>query len=123
MQGRRYGANPSTIISRGEKVQDKKYFEVTYYTAGYESTQKKKGDPAYGITASGTYVKEGRTAACPKPMKFGTKLYVEGLGYRICEDRGGAIKTGKLDIYVDDLNKARELGRQRLLVTILSEGE
>lgn len=109
--------------SRGNKVKDKHYFEVTFYTAGYESTQKKKGDKGYGITASGTYVKEGRTVACPKSMEFGTKLYIDGFGYRVCEDRGGAIKTGKLDVYVDDLNKARKLGRQMLGVEILGKDD
>jgi len=38
-------------------------FEITYYTAGHESTGKNPGDPAYGITKSGTTVKEGQTIA------------------------------------------------------------
>ena len=37
-------------------------FEITYYTAGAESTGKTPGHPAYGIT-SGTTVKEGQTIA------------------------------------------------------------
>jgi len=95
------------------------YFEVTFYTAGYESTGKNKGDKAYGITASGTTVQENKTAACPKSMEFGTKLYIEGLGYRVCEDRGGAIKDFRLDIYVESLEEALQLGRQTLLVKVL----
>ena len=95
------------------------YFEVTFYTAGYESTGKNKGDKAYGITASGTTVQEGRTLACPKSMEFGTKLYIEGFGYRVCEDRGGKIYENHLDVYVDSLDKALQLGRQTLLVKVL----
>lgn len=95
------------------------YFEVTFYTAGYESTGKNKGDKAYGITASGTTVKEGRTLACPKSMEFGTKVYIEGFGYRVCEDRGGKIYGNHLDVYVESLDKALQLGRQTLLVKVL----
>jgi len=94
-------------------------FNITFYTAGAESTGKSKADKWYGITASGTKVKEGRTVACPKNIKFGTKVYIEGFGERICEDRGGAINTPyKLDVYVDSYNEAIKLGRQYLHVKV-----
>lgn len=96
--------------------------ELTFYTSGYESTQKKKGDKGYGITASGTVATEGRTVACPPSMSFGTKLYIDGFGYRVCEDRGGAITEGHLDVYVNDVNKAKQLGRQTRRVTIVKQG-
>ncbi|MBU7316033.1 3D domain-containing protein [Paenibacillus oleatilyticus] len=96
-----------------------KIYSVTAFTSGYESTQKKKGHPLYGITASGERVKEGVTAACPKSLEFGTKVYVKELDHTyICQDRGGAIKEGNLDIYFDDLKKAKEFGRQKLHVKI-----
>jgi 3D (Asp-Asp-Asp) domain-containing protein len=94
--------------------------EISAYTAGYESTQKQKGDKGYGVTASGTYVEEGVTIACPPSLEFGTKLNIEGIGLRICEDRGGAIKEGHLDLYMDSLNAAIEFGRKTLMVEILS---
>ena len=94
-------------------------FNVTFYTAGIESTGKSKGDKGYGITASGTTVQEGRTVACPKNIPFGTKVYVEGFGERVCEDRGGAINNAyKLDVYVKDYSKAIKLGRQYLHVKV-----
>lgn len=94
-------------------------FSVTAYTSGYESTQKKRGHPLYGITASGERVREGITVACPKSLEFGTKVYVKELDHTyICQDRGGAIKEGHLDIYFDDLKKAKEFGRQKLHVKI-----
>jgi 3D (Asp-Asp-Asp) domain-containing protein len=96
------------------------YYEISAYTAGYESTQKQKGDKGYGITASGTYVEEGVTIACPPSLEFGTKLNIEGIGLRVCEDRGAAIKTGHLDLYMDSLSEAIEFGRKTLMVEILS---
>lgn len=53
-------------------------------------------------TASGAYPKEGVTVAASKQFPFGTKLYIEGVGYRTVQDRGGAIKGNKLDIYVSN---------------------
>lgn len=110
------------VVSRGDSAKgSKSYYNVTFYTAGVESTGKSRGDEGYGITASGTTVSEGRTVACPKSIPFGTKIHIEGFGYRVCEDRGGAIVEGHLDIYVDSITKARKLGRQKLLVTILNK--
>lgn len=94
-------------------------FELTAYTAGYESTQKKRGEPGYGITASGAPVREGVTIACPPSMAFGTTVEIEGLGERTCQDRGSAITEGHIDVYMDDLNDARAFGRQERRVRIL----
>ena len=93
---------------------------VTAYTAGYESTQKRKGQDGYGITASGSYVQEGRTVACPKSMPFGTVIEIEGIGQRVCEDRGGAITEGHIDLYIEDLGTARSFGRKNLGVKIIN---
>jgi 3D (Asp-Asp-Asp) domain-containing protein len=108
------------VLADREEV--KQVFDVTAYTAGYESTQKRKGDKGYGLTASGTYVKEGRTIACPPSMEFGTKVKIEGVGLRTCEDRGSAVKTGHLDLYMDSVNEALDFGRQKLLVEVVEEG-
>lgn len=52
-------------------------------------------------TASGRKAVEGVTVAASKQFPLGTKLYIEGVGYRTVDDRGGAIKGNKLDIYVN----------------------
>jgi 3D (Asp-Asp-Asp) domain-containing protein len=94
-------------------------FEATAYTAGPESTGKRPGDDGYGITASGEHVRENYTVACPPSMAFGTRLEIEGVGERVCTDRGGAIKEGRLDIYIPELKDALAFGRQRLKVRIM----
>ena len=65
-----------------------------------------------GITASGVKAVEGVTvAADTKVLPFGTKIIIDGHEY-IVQDRGGAIKGNKIDIYFDSHQKALEFGVQ-----------
>lgn len=89
-------------------------FNVTFYSSEYASTGRKPGDKYYGITASGTKATLGRTIACPPQYSFGTKINIEGIGVRVCEDRGGAIKGNHLDVYVSSESEAYKLGRKYL---------
>ena len=73
-----------------------------------------------GITASGVKAVEGITVAMNKSIPFGTKIYIDGVGERIVQDRGGAIKGNKIDLYFDSHQKALEFGRQIKEVTILN---
>lgn len=99
-------------------------FEVTAYTAGPESTGKTEDSPLYGVTASGKYVKENHTLACPRSLPFGTRIEIPYFSNVFtCEDRGGAITEGKLDVYMPDLDDALEFGRRKLDVRILSKPE
>lgn len=67
-----------------------------------------------GVTSSGLKVEEGRTIACPPEFPFGAKIYIEGIGERRCEDRGGAIKGNHIDIYVETKAEAFAFGRKNL---------
>jgi 3D (Asp-Asp-Asp) domain-containing protein len=65
-----------------------------------------------GITASGTIATEGRTVAADLP--FGTKIYIDGVGERIVEDRGGRIKGKTIDLFMSDHNSALQFGVRKL---------
>ena len=65
-----------------------------------------------GITASGTVATEGRTVASTLP--FGTKIYIEGVGERIVEDRGGGITDGKIDLFMGSHEKALRHGVKKV---------
>lgn len=99
-------------------------FSITAYTAGYESTQKKKGEKGYGITATGTTVQEGRTIAADwDVLPPGSVVQIEGLdGTYTVEDRGGGVKGNHIDLYIASLFKAQEWGRQKRSVWVVEWG-
>jgi 3D (Asp-Asp-Asp) domain-containing protein len=83
------------------------------FTSGSEKGKRKE----IGITASGEYAKKG-TIAAPSKYPFGTVMYVPGYGWGTVQDRGGAIKGDKLDLYFKSHKKALEWGRKNMKVTI-----
>ncbi len=84
------------------------------YTAAADECGKSDG-----ITASGLKVQEKRTLACPPIYPFGTKIKIEGYGIYTCEDRGGAIKGNKFDIYMKTKSEAFAFGRRHLTAEIV----
>lgn len=77
------------------------------------------GDPT--ITASGDRPIPGQTVAAAKDIPFGTMVWIEGVGVRTVNDRGGAIKRGRLDLCMATKEEALQFGRQRRKVIILKE--
>lgn len=76
-----------------------------------------------GITASGVRAKEGVTiAADTRILPFGTKVFIDGHEY-IVQDKGGAIKGNKIDIYFDSHQEALEFGVQYKEIFTVKEGE
>ena len=86
-------------LARETQKGDKLYlgsYQVTFYC----SCSSCCGQWAGGPTASGVYPKASHTCACGDDIPFGTKIYIEGLGTYVCEDRG--VPNGWIDIYVND---------------------
>ena len=87
---------------------------VTAYCACMECCGKTNG-----ITASGAKATAGRTIAMSKDYKFGTKIEIEGYGIYIVEDRGGAIKNTRIDIYFNTHKEALQFGKKQLRFRIV----
>jgi uncharacterized protein YabE (DUF348 family)/3D (Asp-Asp-Asp) domain-containing protein len=108
---------PQTVSKDGLDFTAKKVLKnvtLTAYSAGEESTGKKKGDPGYGKTASGTTVQQGRTIAVdPDVIPLGWWVYIDGIGLRRAEDTGGAIKGNKIDVYYDSEAYVKRFGVKR----------
>lgn len=75
-------------------------------------------------TASGAIAQEGVTIAADWDVyPPGTVLQVEGLGEYIVQDRGGAIKGLKIDVYFEDHDDALQFGHQEVRIKVISEIE
>ena len=72
-----------------------------------------------GKTASGTIATAGRTVAMPSSYSFGTKIEIQGMGTYIVEDRGGAIKGNRIDIFFSNHQKALDFGRRTVYLKVL----
>lgn len=91
-------------------------FEVSFYCGCYYCTQNGNLQ-----TASGEYAIEGITIATPDDIPFGSEIHIEGMESKyIVQDRGGYIgytydEQGKLvmrlDVYIEDHNRALQYGR------------
>lgn len=99
-----------------KKTSNKFWAETTAYCACMQCCGKTDG-----ITASGVKAVQGVTvAADTSRLPFGTKLHIDGVGERIVQDRGGAIKGNRIDIYFDNHQEALQYGRRKVEVTIVN---
>lgn len=93
-------------------------FSVSAYSN--DDCGKWPGHPEYGITYTGT-VAGPQTAACPGDM-LGAWVMIPGVGWRQCEDRGGAIVGGFLDVWMPSRADALRWGRQQMNVLVVRQG-
>lgn len=92
--------------------------KAIYTTTAYCSCAKCCGK-SDGITASGEKATEGVTiAADTSVLPFGTQVEIDGHAYTV-QDRGGAVKGNRIDIYFESHEKALQYGRQTKEVIIL----
>lgn len=97
---------------------DTQIFTVTAYCCCEKCCGKNIKHPAYGITAIGTKATEGRTIAVdPKIIPLGSTVYLNGKPY-VAEDTGSAIKGNKIDMFINDHQRAQNFGVQEMEVTL-----
>jgi len=88
----------------------------------YDPGPRGCGPRATGRTATGMRARRGIAAVDPRIIPLGTKLYVEGYGFCIAADTGGAIKGSRIDLCFESYDEARRYGRHRVMVYILEPG-
>lgn len=71
-----------------------------------------------GRTATGLRAGFGVVAVDPRVIHLGTLLYVEGYGFAIAADTGGAIKGRRIDLCYNARSTALRFGRHKVRVHI-----
>ena len=89
-------ATTTTNTIPGLSVKYKK--AMTLNATAYCPCSKCCGSYSNGYTASGMKAGYGVAAVDTRVIPLGTKLYVEGYGYCIAADTGGAIKGNRIDL-------------------------
>lgn len=110
------GSSSNAESKEASSDNDVLYMEATAYNWDCGSCS------GTGRTATGYNVKanpDGVIAVDPSVIPLGTKVYVEGYGYAVARDTGGAIQGNKIDLHMRTVEEARQFGRQRVKVEII----
>ncbi len=102
--------------SRGTWVRSKVIDMVATAYEPYAGISR-KGPPR---TASGIIARFGVVAVDPRVIPLGTMVFVEGYGFAKAADTGGAIKGHRIDLCFPTEGQARQFGRRKVKVHILS---
>lgn len=85
----------------------------------YDPSPETIGPGATGRTRTGMIATFGHVAVDPRVIPLGSLVYVEGYGFAIASDTGGAIKGNRIDLCYDSRSTALAFGRKRVKVHIL----
>lgn len=102
-------------VSRGAETGTEFYVSTTAYTAYCNGCS--------GTTATGIDLRANPNvkviAVDPSVIPLGTKVFVEGYGYAIAGDTGGAIKGYKIDVFFPTKAEAFRWGVRKVKIKIL----
>ena len=116
-----------TVNINGYRVKTLGLFEITAYCLciictgiwSHEHPRNADNEHFTQRTSSGTIPTAGRTVAVDSDVfPLGTRLYIQGLGWRVAEDTGGAVCSNVIDIFVDTHYEAVHWGRREREVFI-----
>ncbi|MCB1216382.1 hypothetical protein KDL44_03265 [bacterium] len=106
---------PSDLVPAPGRWKSKLTMESTAYEPGPTSC----GKWASGYTANGTRAGYGVVAVDTSVIPLGTRLYIEGYGYAVAADTGGAINGHDIDLGFLTVEECLQWGRKDVTVYIL----
>jgi len=105
--------HPNQLASRGGMPFKRVSMVATAY-APFHCGGSRNGHCAMGMMAT-----KGIVAVDPGIIPLGTKVYVEGYGFALAADTGGAIKGARIDLCFDTYAQAIRYGRRAVTVWVL----
>jgi len=108
---------PKRFASRGGYFSGGKV--ISMIATGYSASAAENGGNSSGRSATGLKIGHGVVAVDPHFIPLGTRLYIEGYGYAVAADTGGAIKGNRIDLGHDTRHEANSVGRRSVKVRIL----
>lgn len=105
-------------VSRGAFARKK---VLTMSATAYDPSPATIGRGATGRTAMGMVATFGHVAVDPRVIPLGSLVFVEGYGFAIASDTGGAIKGNKIDLCYDSRSTALAFGRRQVRVHVFGK--
>lgn len=105
-----------------EQVVQDGWESATFKASAYSPLDDRNGLNSWGdgsVMASGALTAENICTAVsvdPEVIPLGTKVWIDGIGWRVAMDTGGAIQGYKLDIPMWTFNEAMDFGVQEVKV-------
>lgn len=69
-------------------------------------------------TATGRPARQGMVAVDPRVIPMNSLLYIEGYGWAVAADTGGAIKGQKIDVCLESRSDALQWGRRKVRILV-----
>ncbi len=113
----------SRIVLRGARTDlssrgfDRSRRVVRMTATAYSASPSQNG--GWSRTATGLKPRKGIVAVDPRVIPLGTQLYIEGYGYALAADTGGAIKGNRIDLCFQTNAECIRFGRRTVTVHIL----
>jgi 3D (Asp-Asp-Asp) domain-containing protein len=107
----RAGFNPSRSSFSRAKV-------LTLEATAYDPSPGSNG--GRGLTASGTRAGYGQVAVDPRVIPLGSLLFIEGYGFALASDTGGAIKGNRIDLCYNSRGTCTAFGRRKVKVHVFN---
>ncbi len=93
--------------------------ELTMNSTAYEPGPQSCGPFASGFTSAGYVAGYGVVAVDPNVIPLGSRLFIEGYGYAVAGDRGGAIDGSRIDVGFQTVDECYAWGRREVKVYVL----
>ncbi|MHB9093756.1 MAG: G5 and 3D domain-containing protein [Eubacteriales bacterium] len=110
-------------VARPRVIASGSYEAVSRQGVRYSGKPLRFESTAYSFTgyhtAVGADTRRGIVAVDPKVIPLGTKMFIEGYGYAVAADTGGAIKGKRLDLFFENRGDAVKCGRRQVNFFIL----